>query len=366
MPIDTSIYQNIQPLDLVGNYQRGLTMKSLMQDQKLKQDELDSNQKLKDLYANSIVKNPDGSIGIDNQKVLSGLAQINPEKYNAFQKSTTEMQQAGIKAKQEKQEFDIKNIQGLHDKISGVQDQPSWDKARSHAISIGAFNDSELPQVYDPNVVKNIYKMTGTAKEAYDQQNFDTTKSETKRHNLAMEGKVGKLNVGRQDDKDAASLDKHLKTGWAGRSGNAGIVQGKINSAEIAEQLIEQGKGQKGGLDSRQIEELAQSTARLLGGGAQASGRVEALVPHTMWGKTQSLAEWLTNNPTGTGQEEFVKRMAETVAREKSLAQDQMKKLKVSGLPVYNSFKKRNPELYKQILQANEFDDSMIDDKGRY
>lgn len=169
-----------------------------------------------------------------------------------------------------------------------------------------------------------------------------------------------------QQDKDLRSLDSHLGKGWAARGGQAGQVQAKINSAEAAETLIEQGRKQPGGLDSRQIEELAQSTAKLLGGGATASGRVEALVPHTWTGRAQSLKEFITNEPNGQQMQKFVDRMAETVAREKELAQNQQKQYQVSGLASFDRLKKSNPEMYSQILQAHGIDPSMIDEKGQY
>jgi len=169
-----------------------------------------------------------------------------------------------------------------------------------------------------------------------------------------------------KDRKEALELDKHLSTGWTMRSGQAGAVQGKVNAAEAAEALIDQGKNQKNGLDARQIEELAQSTARLLGGGATASARVDALVPHTLFGRAQSLKEWLSNNPQGSGQEAFVQRMEETVAREKALAQKQMRQYQIEGLAAHSSLKKRNPDLYNSILRSKGIDDSIIDKNGRY
>lgn len=169
------------------------------------------------------------------------------------------------------------------------------------------------------------------------------------------------------DNKDAQNLDKHLSLGWSGRSGQAGVVQGKINAAEAAEALLEQAKTQPGGLDSRQIEELSQSTARLLGGGgAQASGRVEALVPHTFWGKAQSLKEYLTNHPTGSGLQAFTERMADTIKREKELAQNQKRQFQVEGLAAFSRLKKNNPDLYNSILSSKGIDPSMINEKGQY
>lgn len=169
------------------------------------------------------------------------------------------------------------------------------------------------------------------------------------------------------DNKDAQALEGTLSKGWAARGGQAGSVQGKILAAERAEQLLEQGKLQPGGLDSRQLEELAQSTANLLGGGAQASARVDALLPHTFWGSVQSAKEWASNNPQGRDQTAFTDRMAETVAREKALAIKQMQQYQQQSLPAHERLKKSNPELYNSILSAHglgagsgQFDDDVL------
>src|SRR5262249_18470160 len=132
-----------------------------------------------------------------------------------------------------------------------------------------------------------------------------------------------KQKVSEQDNKDAQNLNKHLELGWTGRSGQAGIVQGKINAAEHAQALLDQPKNQPGGLDSRQVEELAQSTSNLLGNGTQASARVEALVPHTFFGRAQSLNEYFSNHPQGQEMQAFTDRLGETIAREKKLAENQ-------------------------------------------
>lgn len=175
------------------------------------------------------------------------------------------------------------------------------------------------------------------------------------------------LQISAQDDKDAKALEKTLGAGWAGRSGQAGQVQAKINAAESAEALIQQAKTQDGGLDARQIEELAQSTGKLIGGGgAQASARIDALVPHTFWGKAQTMKEYLANKPQGAEMQAFTDRLADTVKREKDLAQTQMRQYQIESLGGHARLKKSNPDLYDDILQKHGIDNSMIDQKGQY
>lgn len=169
-----------------------------------------------------------------------------------------------------------------------------------------------------------------------------------------------------QDNKDVMALKHDLTAGWAGRSGQAGVVQGKINSAEAAEQLLQQAKTQKDGLDSRQIEELAQSTSKLLGGGNTASARVDALVPHTFLGRAQTMKEYLTGNPSGQDMQAFTDRLADTISREKDLANNQKKQFQIEALPAHARLRNSNPELYNSMLQSQGIDSSMIDKNGRY
>jgi NACalpha-BTF3-like transcription factor len=174
------------------------------------------------------------------------------------------------------------------------------------------------------------------------------------------------LKVAETDNKDALKLQETLDKGWVARSGQAGAVQSKIIAAEAAEQLIDQGRMQPGGLDSRQIEELAQATARLLGGTTAASHRVEALVPKTAEGRARTLQEFITGKPTGQEMQAFTDRMAETVKREKDLANDQRRQFQIESLAAHSRLRKNNPELYNEVLKAKGINPEMITEDGRY
>lgn len=168
------------------------------------------------------------------------------------------------------------------------------------------------------------------------------------------------------DNKDAMKLNDTLDKGWAARGGQAGIVQDKLNSADRAQALLDQGKNQPDGLDSRQIEELAESTSRLIGGSAAASARVAALIPHTLMGRAQTLKEFLSNKPSGQQMQEFTSRLEETINREKQVAQDQKLSFQVGALAAHKRLRESNPDLYNEILSSKGIDPSMIDEKGQY
>lgn len=210
---------------------------------------------------------------------------------------------------------------------------------------------------------KNVFQVVET------KAKLDDAKSNREQVNiLRAQGQSDRRDklAAENDNKDAMKLQDTLSKGWTGRSGQAGQVQGKINAAERAQQLLDQISTQKDGADSRQIEELAQSTAALLGGGTQASSRVDALVPHTFWGKAQGLKEYLTNSPQGLGQQDFQKRLADTIAREKQVAEDQKRQYQIESLAGHDRLRKNNPDLYERQLRAAGIEPNMIDDNGRY
>ena len=172
-----------------------------------------------------------------------------------------------------------------------------------------------------------------------------------------------------QDRKDADAVEAHLDQGWKARGGQAGQVQSKLNSAERVEALIEQSKTQPGGLDSRQMEELAQATSGLLGGGngAQASARVQALIPNTGEKKVATLEEFFANHPVGAQMQAFTDRLADTVAREKAVAQNQMRRFQVEGLGAAGDrLKKNNPDAFARALTRRGLSPDMIGPKGEY
>jgi hypothetical protein len=134
------------------------------------------------------------------------------------------------------------------------------------------------------------------------------------------------------------------------RGGNLASNQKRVDNAQRIEALLSQVHNNP---DPRQMEELAISSQALLSSsGTPAAEQVKSLIPHTALGNVNAFKEWLTNDPTGTGQQEFVKRMAETVQREKDVANQQVQKAQKARLSVYGKFKQADPETYGSILNA--------------
>ena len=119
----------------------------------------------------------------------------------------------------------------------------------------------------------------------------------------------------------------------------------------------------------RQIEELAVAVAALVSGGNSGSAAqsvIAALVPQSIGHDIAKVKEWFTNNPYGTNQMEFAKRMAETAEREKFLAQQKIRMIKSELTSAVPDLAKRNPEKWAN-LQARHFGEgAQFDKNGSY
>lgn len=151
------------------------------------------------------------------------------------------------------------------------------------------------------------------------------------------------------------------------RAGNLARNQAQVDQSDRLKGLYTESNGDIRNLDSRQMEELAIGMNKMLSGSSAGSTtQVEALLPKTAVGNSSKLKEWLLNDPQGTNQIEFVKRMAETVDRERQIAQNQVKNAQVQRLSAYDKLKRSDPERYKQVLNSYGIDESDLDEKGHY
>lgn len=150
------------------------------------------------------------------------------------------------------------------------------------------------------------------------------------------------------------------------RAGNMAFNQKKVDQAERLEGLMKDKSGNISNLDSRQIEELAIGLNSMLSNSSSSAvSQVEALVPKTIMGNSSKLREWLTNNPTGTNQTEFVRRMAETVEREKDIASNQVKKAQRQRLSAHSKFRDTAPDEYNQIINAYGLNEAPSEDEPK-
>lgn len=366
MPVDPNIILGIKPpqfdnqVDLAA---KGMQMQQMGMQNQMQQRAMADDQATRQAYANAMVAGPNGAPTLDKQKLLSSLPPMLAHK--------TQQELAANDSAQAKSQMEVsKNEREMHASELGQvlalppdQKQAGYTALRQKNIAAGLPGAANSPEQYpgDAYIYQGMAALMGPKDQlALKEKQQEFASREADRQVARERNEIDK------GDKLAGKMQDHLDKGWTARSGAAGKVQGKITDAEYAEGLIAQGKGQPNGLDSRQLEELAQSTARLLGGTGAASARVEALVPHTLMGRAQTLKEYLSNNPTGANAQAFVDRMAETIAREKQIAENQKRQFQIEGLPRFKSLKNKDPDTYNAMLQGKGITSDMIDDKGRY
>lgn len=168
-------------------------------------------------------------------------------------------------------------------------------------------------------------------------------------------------NKAKAEEKDIKRLDAANKviTASLNRNNTAfGRMANITRSAEAIEQLV----GNNPNLDQRQIKELAASLDSMLTSGASTVSGRAGLVPKSAAGDVKAIQEYLSGIPQGLGQQAFVKRMMETVEREKQLAHEQIKRESKKMLSSYADLQKKMPEAWDTMIQAQGLDPSMFGD----
>lgn len=148
----------------------------------------------------------------------------------------------------------------------------------------------------------------------------------------AKPGDLDKVLAGIRDDIDP----------YKGRNGEILAQQKRVDQAEHLLALIEASHGNP---DRRQMEELAIGGNSLISpnsGGA--ASQVAALVPKTLMGNASGIAEYFSNDPTGTNQPEFVKRMKDMIEREKGVSASQIRQAQISRLSSHQGGHAAYPE----------------------
>ncbi len=171
-----------------------------------------------------------------------------------------------------------------------------------------------------------------------------------------------------KSNKRFSEFGKELDSGKASSRSDFGKQQSTISNADRVLALGAQGDSQDGGLTTRQIHELAISSAALVSGGntGSAQGTINALVPHSYAGSAAGIEEWLLNEPKGANQQAFVKQMLETADREKQLASEKVKGYKAQVLSGYKDLEKTDPERYGQMVSMHFGDNPQFDKNGAY
>ena len=87
MPIDSSIYSRMQPLDVSGSVERGLKMGDMIQQARMQNQAQQNDQAMKDAMKRNMTVGADGTPSLNRKAYLSEMAGIDPMKAMEQQKS---------------------------------------------------------------------------------------------------------------------------------------------------------------------------------------------------------------------------------------------------------------------------------------
>lgn len=355
MPIDPNIALQVRapqfdsPLESMG---RTLTLKNLATQNALQEQQLTENQGVKEAFRKNLVTSPDGTTSLNKGGALSDLYKVNPAKGIDYQKMFQGQDLDELKRNTEVAKTLAWSVR---------EDGSNYQDIRANALQMKIPNADKLPEQYMPNFVKSWQLHTLSGEEQLKKQEIDAKREDTKETRMARFQKQ----ADEKNEKRFLLLKDDLDPNKA-RGGNMSFNQKKVDQAERLEGLIYGSSGNINNLDSRQIEELAIGLNSMLSNSSSSAvSQVEALVPKTVIGNAQKLKEWLSNDPQGTNQVAFVKRMAETVGREKEIAGEQVKKAQIARLAAHSHLEKADPLGYQRILQSYGIDPSEIKD-GKY
>lgn len=157
MPIDTSMYGNLQAPDFAGAIDRGMRLADLAKQRRESAD-------LKEAYKAGVVQNPDGTTTVDRAKTMSALAG------KGYAKEAMQFDRESAADQQAKIESKFKQANMISQLLGGVKDQASWDSALQTAKGYG-LDVSQVPAVYDPVLKERLEGQALTFQDRIAQQN---------------------------------------------------------------------------------------------------------------------------------------------------------------------------------------------------
>jgi hypothetical protein len=355
--------------DLAPKYQPG----------EVKQQEMGRQQRVQSMSANQNYRNPDGTPNFDKMiadlsiydqpKAMELLSQVdkikNMESQTLMQNEFAKQHAAGsIKADAEADKIKISSASQMFDSLDPNDKDiaTKWPIVVAMARKNLGLQDNGVLDEYSPTKLSALKQMAYTRAQQID----DKLKS----LQIVQQGQVAKDNksiaLSQKEDQRlndrASKLSDALDPSRLTR-GPFSVSKSIMDRSDRLKTLDEYVNAyQQGNADSRQIEELAIGLNALLSGASQgAQHQVEALVPKSAIGNTKKMIEFLTNNPQGTNQQEFVKRMMGTVQNERNTAEAQIKKTRMQRIAQFEDVKEGDTNKFNNILQSWEIDPNEYD-----
>jgi hypothetical protein len=156
MPVDTSMYGMIKPIDIVGSVERGLNMRDMIGERKKKSA-------VQDAYKQGMKVGPDGKVSMDHNLTASALAQ------GGYGEEAYAAQQQGQGDQQKQMDMHIKNAQYGAQLYGAARNQEEWDLAEQKLQNLG-IPTANIPREYSPQNQKMLVDSAMTLQERLNEQ----------------------------------------------------------------------------------------------------------------------------------------------------------------------------------------------------
>lgn len=172
MPIDSSLYAQIQSPDFLGSYNKGLDIADKMRERKAANADAEKKQALQSAYNAGLTQNPDGSVTHDESKTLKYLADNGlGQEYLASKK-----QFGDLAAEKQKQQAEVekRNLDYTGQAIGAAKANPqAWPQIRADFIAKTNADPATIPEQYDPKYIAQTENSLLTVAQRQAQGNSD-------------------------------------------------------------------------------------------------------------------------------------------------------------------------------------------------
>jgi len=181
MPVDTSMYGMIRPIDAAGAVEGGMRMRDMIDERKKKSA-------IQGAYKQGMQVGPDGKVAFDSNLTASALAQ------GGYGEEAYQVQQRGQSEQQKQMEMHVKRAQFGAQMLSGAENQAEWDYGLQQIQNSG-MDATKLPGQFSLENQKMVTDSATTlgdrlqeqfrqqqAKQA--QNNFNTTRADNRQDKL--------------------------------------------------------------------------------------------------------------------------------------------------------------------------------------
>lgn len=174
MPLGGDIYRGWSGPNMAQAMNQGVNMRALADERQLRADERGKQQAIKNAYQMGLVTGEDGKLTQNRSRTIKELANIDPmvaiQQQEKWQVQDAQAQKAAQQQQIDQFKMAMQKSDFASRVLGSVEDQKSYDLAKSQLESQGMLKPGELPPVYDPSVTKSYLYRALTAKERLDNE----------------------------------------------------------------------------------------------------------------------------------------------------------------------------------------------------